>query len=248
LSPTDTTSALLQATLAASVNMADYQPVATTNITPLRAPGSLVAGPLASAGTTNDKNKSDMTSTLEMQNLVVSSGTHPLVTRADADLHIQLGTNADFHQALDQVMHVAELSNLSRVTPPLRVAIEIQTPPGAIVNLYISRQPDSSYRAQLSTNDAQALGWVQQQVGSLKETTDSGTDIRWSPAQLESGTPATAGAGSSGSDRDLDWNRGGQQGQTGYQQDERRRPAYVPVDEAESLGFFEAITAVGGAA
>jgi hypothetical protein len=189
-----------------------------------------------------------MASTLEMQNVVVSSGTHPLVTRADADLHIQLGTNADFHHALDQVMHVAEMSNLSRITPPLRVAIEIQTPPGAIVNLYVSRQPDSSYRAQLSTNDAQALGWMQQQVGSLKETTDSGTAIRWSPAQLDSGTTATAGAGSSGSDRDLNWDRGGQQGQSGYEQDEResRRPAYEQPEEAESLGFFETVTALGG--
>ena len=42
----------------------------------------------------------------------------------------------------------------------------------------------------------------------------------------------------------------GQQGQSGYQDDEResrRRAAYAQADEAESLGFFEAITSVGGA-
>ncbi len=192
----------------------------------------------------------DMNSTLDILSPVVSNGTNPLVMRTSADLHISLGTNHDFTDALDQVMRVAELGNMSRTTPPLRVAIEIQTPPGAIVNVYVSRQADSSYRAQLSTNDPEALRWVQTQIGSLKGATDTGSAIRWSPAQLESGTTATAGSTSSGSDRGYDWNRGGQQGQSGYQQDERtprrRAAAYDESDEPDT--FAATFATVGGVA
>ena len=130
-----------------------------------------------------------MNATLEMPNLAHEPvAPNPLGAKAPADVHILLGTNHDFSEAVDHVMHVAELSNLSLTSNPLRVAIEIQTPPGAIVNVYVSRQADSSYRAQLSTNDVQALGWVQDQIGSLKGSTNTGTDIRWAPAQLETGT------------------------------------------------------------
>ncbi len=188
-----------------------------------------------------------MNSTPDMTSLVVSSGTHPLVTSTSADLHIALASNHDFSDALHQVMHVAELSNMSRSTPPLRVAIEIQTPPGAIVNVYVSRQADSTYRAQLSTNDPQALAWVQSQVGSLKDTSESGSAIRWSPAQLEPGTPSLAtSSGSTGGDRSYDWDRGGQQDQPGYQDDEPRRASLYEEDEPEAA--FETFTAVGGVA
>jgi hypothetical protein len=189
-----------------------------------------------------------MNATPEMTSLVVSSGTHPLVTSTSADLHIALASNHDFTDALHQVMHVAELSNMSRSTPPLRVAIEIQTPPGAIVNVYVSRQADSTYRAQLSTSDPQALAWVNSQIGSLKDTADSGSAIRWSPAQLEPGSASLAtSSGSTGSDRGYDWDRGGQ-GQSGYSQEERdsRRPAYEADDESEAS--FETFSIVGGVA
>ena len=108
----------------------------------------------------------------------------------DLDIHVVLGTNHDFQEALQQVMHVAEHSGLSPLTPPLRIAIEIQTPPGAVVNVYISRQHDQ-YRAQLSASDPQALSWVQDQIGVLRETTDTDVAVRWLPAQLE---PASTSA------------------------------------------------------
>jgi hypothetical protein len=148
------------------------------------------------------------------------------------------------------VVHVADLSNLSRVTPPLRVAIEIQTPPGAIVNVYVSRHADS-YRAQLSTDDPVALGWVQSQISSLKQSSDSGVAVKWLPAQLE--TSSAAASTSTGSDRNLDWNRG--QNQQGYQQDERQQPArqtrdaYADDDSSEaSVPFLETLGVFGRAA
>jgi hypothetical protein len=245
-----TTSSLLQAALAASSNVAGNQPVATTASTPSQTAGGVSGASAGAAGMTNGKKMEDMNSTLDLPSLVVSNGTNPLVTRTSADLHIQLGSNHDFTDALNQVMHVAELGNMSRSTPPLRVAIEIQTPPGAIVNVYVSRQADSSYRAQLSTNDPQALAWVQNQIGSLKNTSDAGSAIRWSPAQLEPGTPSlSTSSGSANSDRNLDWNRGGQQGQSNQQQDERpaRRSVYDESDDNESA-FLETFTAVGGVA
>ena len=56
----------------------------------------------------------------------------------------------------------------------MRVAIEIQTPPGAIVNVYVSKQPDDQWRAQLSTNDPQALSWVQDKMSSLRQSNEFG--------------------------------------------------------------------------
>ena len=198
----------------------------------------------------NGKKMDDMNSNLDMTSLVVSSGTNPLVMRTSADLHIALATNHDFTDALDQVMHVAELSNMSRSTPPLRVAIEIQTPPGAIVNVYVSRQADSSYRAQLSTSDPQALSWVQNQISSLKGSTDTGSAIRWSPAQLEPAAGLSTSSSSTGSDRGYDWNRGGQQGQSGYNQDERtpRRRALFNDSPEPDAAFAETFAVVGGVA
>ena len=194
-----------------------------------------------------------MNATLETSNLVASTGTNPLVTRTSADVHILLGSNKDFHEALEQVVHVADLSNLSRVTPPLRVAIEIQTPPGAIVNVYVSRQADS-YRAQLSTDDPVALAWVQTQVSSLKQSSDSGVAVKWLPAQLEA-SPTAGASTSSGGDRNLDWNRG--QNQQGYQDANERqqssrqqRGSYADEDSAEEahVPFLETLGIMGRAA
>ena len=172
-----------------------------------------------------------MNATLDLTDLMVSTGTNPVATRTSADVNILLGTNNDFKDALTQVMHVAQLSNLSPTTPPLRVAIEIQTPPGAVVNLYVSKQPDDTYRAQLSTDDVQALHWVQDQIGSLKEATDTGVEVRWLPAQLETAPASASSSGSNG--QDSSWNRGGQGWQSSQHQqqeaDERRqkRPSYA---------------------
>jgi hypothetical protein len=191
------------------------------------------------------KKEPEMNATLDLSDLMVSTGTTPEVTHGSADVQILLGTNNDFKDALTQVMHVAELSNLSATTPPLRVAIEIQTPPGAVVNLYVSKQPDNTYRAQLSTDDVQALHWVQQQIGSLKESTETGVEVRWLPAQLES-APASSSSGNS--QNDSAWNRGGQGWQSSQDQQEQanqrrqKRGGYTDVSTRElSLPFLSAL-------
>ena len=159
-----------------------------------------------------------MNATLDLTDLMAGTGTAPAITRTPADVNILLGTNNDFKDALAQVMHVAQLSNLSTSTPPLRVAIEIQTPPGAVVNVYVSKQPDNTYRAQLSTDDVQALHWVQQQIGSLKEAPDTGVTVRWLPAQLEM-APTSSSSSSNG--QDSSWNRGGQGWQSSQEQQQQ---------------------------
>jgi hypothetical protein len=226
------------------------QSVTTKDFSSLKSMGSASTGGLASAGMANGKKDGDMNATLEMPSLIASTGTNPMVSRTSADVHILLGSNKDFQEALEQVVHVADLSNLSRVTPPLRVAIEIQTPPGAIVNVYVSRQADS-YRAQLSTDDPIALGWVQSQISSLKTSSDTGVAVKWLPAQLET-SPASASSTSTGSDRNLDWNRG--QNQSGYQQDERqqsqrqKRESYSDDSSEAAVPFLATFGALGGAA
>lgn len=173
-------------------------------------PGGSI-GALTSAGTGSVKKENEMNATLDMTDLMTSTGSTQTVAAPSASVHILLGTNNDFKDALAQVMHVAELSHLSTTTPPLRVAIEIQTPPGAVVNVYVSKQPDNTYRAQLGTDDLQALNWVQDQIGSLKQSTDTGVAVRWLPAQLETTSTITT---SSSSESGLGWDRGGQQGQS----------------------------------
>jgi hypothetical protein len=203
-----------------------HQQVTASSIAGASSLAGVSSDPLGSAGMASGKKEHEMNATLDLTDLMPSTGTTPVVTRPSADVNILLGSNNDFKDALTQVMHVAELSNLSATTPPLRVAIEIQTPPGAIVNLYVSKQPDNTYRAQLSTDDLQALNWVQGQIGSLKESTSTGVDVRWLPAQLETiSAPATSSTADSG----LNWNRGGQgQGWQSNQQqqaDERQQSA-----------------------
>lgn len=189
-----------------------------------------------------------MNATLDLTDLMVNTGAAPAVTRTPSDVHILLGTNSDFKDALAQVLHIAELGNLSATTPPLRVAIEIQTPPGAVVNVYVSRQPDATYRAQLSTDDVQALHWVQQQIGALKESTESGVAVRWLPAQLESVPASAASPSSANGQNESAWNRGGQGWQSGQQQQDEanerrsRRGGYLGLPTPElSLPFIGAL-------
>ena len=169
--------------------------------------------------------------------------------QAAADLHIQLSSNNDFSDALKQVMHVAELAHINESRLPMRVAMEIQTPPGAIVNVYVSRQNDQ-WRAQLSTNDPQALIWVQDQMTSLRQSNDLGVAVRWLPPQMEA-SPTPSGS----QDANLSWDRGGQ-GQSNYQQpDEReqserqKRAGTVPdFADFETNQFMNTFTALGRAA
>jgi hypothetical protein len=202
------------------------------------------------AGMANGKKEKDMNATLDLPNLVASTGTDPMTAKASPDLTIQLGSNQGFKDALGQVMRVAEVSGLSSTTPPLRVAIEIQTPPGAIVNVYVSKQ-DDGYRAQLSATDPQALSYVQDQISSLRQSTDTGVSVRWLPAQLE--TSSSLSSGSSSNESGLSWDRGGQ-GQQGQQQqaDERRQASQQKkplfdglVSTGRSTTFKDAFSTVG---
>jgi len=238
---------------AGQVTQASGNAAVTSNETAsIKGFGGGAAGGLASAGMANGKKDGDMNATLEMPSMVASTGTNPLVNRTSADVHILLGSNKDFTEALEQVVHVADLSNLSKVTPPLRVAIEIQTPPGAIVNVYVSRQADS-YRAQLSTDDPVALSWVQDQISSLKTSSDSGVAVKWLPAQLEA-SPTAGASTSSGGDRNLDWNRG--QNQQGYQdanerqQSSRQQRGFYADESTEEahVPFLETLGIMGRAA
>ncbi len=173
--------------------------------------------------------------------------------QAAPDMNILLGTNNDFTDALKQVMHVASLSDATSTHMPLRIAIEIQTPPGAVVNVYVSKQNDQ-YRAQLSTNDPVALTWVQNQMSSLKST-DLGVNVRWLPPQTENtGNSLSTANASTGQENNLGWDRGGQ-GQSSYQQPDERSQSrrQTQDDELELAGvganpFMETLTALGRAA
>ncbi len=155
--------------------------------------------------------------------------------QTSADVHILLSSNNDFQDALKQVMHVAQLTQTDDSRTPMRVAIEIQTPPGAIVNVYVSRQNDQ-WRAQLSTNDPQALTWVQDKMNSIRSG-DVGMDVKWLPPQMESSSSTGGNTNSN-----LGWERGGQN-QSNYQQpDERsqsqRQRKASPEPEVVGAGAF----------
>ena len=180
----------------------------------------------------------------------IFSGYAPSVGTQTAapDLQIKLSSNSDFDDALKQVMHVAELSQANISRAPMRVEMELQTPPGAIVNVYVSKQSDG-WRAQLSTNDPAALSWVQDKMSSIKSSgSDLGINVRWLPPQIETSISTT---GSSGSN--LSWENNNQN-QSGYQQDEQSQsnrqkkqelvPAFATGDEDD---FFSALTGVGSA-
>jgi hypothetical protein len=182
---------------------------------------SLSAAASAATGTANGKKDAEMNATLNMSQIAIGAGAASTLQQNDADVHIQLSSNNDFNDALKQVMHVASLSESSSTTAPIRVAMELQTPPGAIVNVYVSKQ-DDGYRAQLSTNDPAALSWVQNKLSELRQSNDLGVSVKWLPAQME-GTTSISNSGSSSNDSGLAWDRGGQN-QQGQQQDERQQP------------------------
>ncbi len=172
-------------------------------------------------------------------------GTNTSSQQSAPNVQILLSSNQDFEDALKQVMHVAQLTQTNESRAPMRVEMEIQTPPGAIVNVYVSRQNDQ-WRAQLSTNDPQALSWVQDKMSSLRQAGDFGVEVRWLPPQMESG---------SGHDANLSWDRGGQ-GQSNYQQpddrtqsERRKRAGVLPgLGSILSNQFTDTIHALGRAA
>jgi len=206
-----------------------------------------------SAGTANVEKDQVMHAELNIPDLTVLSGNggNAVPTQGNADLHIQLASNSDFTDALKQVMHIAQLTQTSESRAPMRVEMEIQTPPGAVVNVYVSKQ-DDGWRAQLSTNDPAALSWVQDQVSSLRQSGDLGVEVKWLPPQMESGTTLTT---SSSQDSNLAWNQGGQGQSNDQPPDERQQPgrrqnakATPELAAIPSNPFMETLAAVGRAA
>jgi len=170
------------------------------------------------------------------------------------EVNILLSSNTDFSDALKQVIHIAQLNDATGSSPatPTRVAIELQTPPGAIVNVYVSKV-DDSYRAQLSTTDPAALSWVQDKIASLRQGDDLGVEVKWLPAQVESSSSLSATTPSSDGSN-LNWNRDGQQ-QNNPSSDDRsqyqrqNQPSYeddLVEDGADS--FSANLATVGGLA
>ena len=192
-----------------------------------------------------------MSTALNIQAMTIGASTNT-PSRPASDVNILLSSNSDFEDALKQVVHIAQLSEAAGSSNPTRVAIELQTPPGAIVNVYVSKQDDSTYRAQLSTSDPAALSWVQDKIASLRQSDDSGVQVKWLPAQIESTTTLSATTTSSDSSN-LNWNRDGQQ-QNNPTSDDRsqyQRQAPSPEDdltEAEADTFATNFEAVGGLA
>jgi len=170
------------------------------------------------------------------------------------EVNILLSSNNDFEDALKQVIHIAQLNDATGSSPaePTRVAIELQTPPGAIVNVYVSKT-DDGYRAQLSTSDPAALSWVQDKIATLRLGNDLGVEVKWLPAQVESSSSISATTTSSDGSN-LNWNRDGQQ-QNNPSSDDRdqyqrqNQPSYeddLVEDGADS--FSANLTTAGGVA
>ena len=148
---------------------------------------------------------------LTLPDMLANAGANAASNSAP-EVNILLSSNNDFEDALKQVIHIAQLNDATGSSPvaPTRIAIELQTPPGAIVNVYVSKQ-DDSYRAQLSTTDRAALSWVQDKLASLRLGNDLGVEVKWLPAQVESSSSSISATTTSSDGSNLNWNRDGQQ-------------------------------------
>ena len=197
-----------------------------------------------------------MNTDLNLPDLLANAGANAASNSAP-EVNILLSSNNDFEDALKQVIHIAQLndatgSSASEATPT-RVAIELQTPPGAIVNVYVSKV-DDGYRAQLSTTDPAALSWVQDKIASLRLGNDLGVVVKWLPAQVESSSSSISATTTSSDSSNPNWNRDGQQ-QNNPSSDDRdqyqrqNQPSYeddLVEDGADS--FTSKFATVGGVA
>jgi hypothetical protein len=232
-------------------NNTGNQQVATQSSASKNSANSVSASGAAGVGTARDDKRSTMNTDLNLPDMIASASA-ATVSNTTPEVNILLSSNNDFEDALKQVIHIAQLSDAtggSTVTPT-RVAIELQTPPGAIVNVYVSKQ-DDGYRAQLSTSDPAALSWVQDKIASLRQGDDLGVQVKWLPAQIESSSLSATTTSSDSSN--LNWNRDGQQ-QNNPTPDDRsqyQRQAPSPEDdltEAEADTFATNLQTVGGLA
>jgi hypothetical protein len=214
------------------------------------APDSSAIAASSAIGTAPVEKKSTMTTELNVPEMITGMSTNA-ASRPSADVNILLSSNNDFEDAIKQVVHIAQLSDASSSRTPTRIAIELQTPPGAIVNVYVSKQNDQ-YRAQLSTNDPAALSWVQDKITSLRQSNDLGVEVKWLPAQMESNT--LSASSSSSNESNLNWNRDGQNQnqQTADDRSQSRRQnaasTYDDVAETEADAFATSFETAGGVA
>lgn len=72
--------------------------------------------------------------------------------------------------------------NTPRELLPRRVEIQMQTPPGAVVTLSLTRS-NGELRAQFDANSAQTLQWLNNEVGRLQNM-NFGMAVRWAPPQM----------------------------------------------------------------
>ncbi len=191
-----------------------------------------------------------MNSNLDLADMITDAAARTISAPAP-EVNILLSSNHDFEDALKQVVHIAQLNDASATPTPTRVAIELQTPPGAIVNVYVSRHEDT-YRAQLSATDPAALSWVQDKIAALRQSNDLGVEVKWLPAQLEPNSPLSATTPSSDGSN-LNWNRDGQQHHNPTPDDrpqsQRQDPSSLEdLTEAEAESFAASFATLGGAA
>ncbi len=90
---------------------------------------------------------------------------------------LQLSSTHRLQDVVDSVFEERPLPT------PRRIEIELKTPEGAKISLYIARV-QGELRAQFSANSAQSLAWLQQEIHQLRGT-DMGQAVRWLPPQVE---------------------------------------------------------------
>ncbi|SDU25026.1 hypothetical protein SAMN05444156_2858 [Verrucomicrobium sp. GAS474] len=91
---------------------------------------------------------------------------------------------ASANRFLDLVKQAAAQPALAT---PQRISVDLQTPPGETVTVIFSQNNNSGQvRAQLSASDPTSLQWLQQQVDSLRGSTNgNGANVVWLPPQLD---------------------------------------------------------------
>jgi hypothetical protein len=249
-----TTSNLTATAVTAVDNNAGNQQVATQSGSSRSAANSVSTSSPSSVGTDRDDKRSTMNMDVTLPDMIATASA-ATASNAAPEVNILLSSNNDFEDALKQVIHIAQLNDATGSSPatPTRVAIELQTPPGAIVNVYVSKQQDDTYRAQLSSTDPAALSWVQDKIASLRQSNDLGVEVKWLPAQVESASSLSATTPSSDGSNP-NWNRDGQQQNNpapdDQSQHQRQNQSSYEDDltEAEADTFATNLEAVGGLA
>jgi len=130
---------------------------------------------------------------------------------------VTLASNSQFNEVLQETLQQTP------VITPQRISIELQTPPGETVTVFFS-QANGQLRAQLSASDSGSMQWLQQQIGSLRES-GSGQNVVWLPPQLDTRQD------------------GQQQGQGGSRQQQNQNPSHdlPPEQTAEEASLADAL-------